>query len=137
MTIEKSDEELLNSSAPWDLTEDELERKCELERLIQDGVWEPYQVDAGDVADLMSSKNIISEEDGINYTREDEKKLVKVLEDDWDNVNEYDRFVYHIINHTWGVPSWRRPYPPTQEFIQSLKEFLKIDPRTTKLRKWC
>jgi hypothetical protein len=31
MTIEKSDEELLNSSAPWDLTEDELERKCELE----------------------------------------------------------------------------------------------------------
>ena len=50
----------------------------------------------------MSSKNIISEEDGINYTREDEKKLVKVLEDDWDNVNEYHRFVYHIINHTWG-----------------------------------
>jgi hypothetical protein len=53
-------------------------------RLIQDGVWEPYRVDAADVDDLMSSKNIISEEDGINYTREDEKKLVKVLEDDWD-----------------------------------------------------
>ena len=90
-----------------------------------------------DVDYLMSLQNIISEEDGINYTREDEKKLVKILEDDWDNVNEYHRFVYHIINHTWGGPSWCWPYPPTQEFIQSLKEFLKIDPRTTKLRKWC
>jgi hypothetical protein len=85
----------------------------------------------------MVLKNIISDDaSALNFTLEDEKKLLKVLEDDWDNLDDYCRNAYHVINHTWGIPRWRRPYPPTQEFIQSLKEFLSIDPKSTKFETW-
>ena len=146
MTIDKSkeerrselDDELVDSMTDTFLTEEEFERKRYLKRLIDDGYYEPYRVDLGDVAALMASKNIVSEENAqsFNFCREDEEKLLKMLENDWDNLSDYDKTLYHIINHTVDVPMWRRPYPPTREFMESLKEFLNNDPRSTKFRTW-
>ena len=108
-----------------------------LRRLIDDGYYEPYRVDFGDVANLMRWKNIISDDAcALDFTREDEKKLAKELEDDWDNLDDFCRTAYHVINHTWELPRWGRPYPPTQDFMQRLTEFLRIDPKTTKFRTW-
>ncbi len=108
-----------------------------LRRLIDDGYYEPYRVDFGDVAYLMQRNNIISDDAcALDFTREDEKKLAKELEDDWDNLDDYCRVVYHIINRTGDLPRWGRPYPPTQDFMQRLTEFLRIDPKTTKFRTW-
>jgi hypothetical protein len=142
MTIKKSEEEwhaeldeLVDSMTDTDLSEDEFERKWYLKRLIEDGYWDPYRVDLGDLVALMQEKNIISDNTS-DITRADEKKLAKVLEDDWDNLDDYNKVVYHIINHTGDLPRWRRPYSPTQDFMQMLTEFLKMDPKTTKFRTW-
>jgi hypothetical protein len=53
-----------------DLTEDEYERKMYLRKLIDDGYYEPYRVDGGDLAALMTEKKIVSEEDAwaFNFT---------------------------------------------------------------------
>jgi hypothetical protein len=73
------DDELVDSMTDTFLTEEEYERKQYLKRLIDDGYYEPYRVDMGDVAALMASKNIVSEENAqsFNFCREDEEKLLK------------------------------------------------------------
>lgn len=47
-------------------------------------------------------------------------------------LNEYCRKVYHVIHQTMDFPKWDRPYPATHEYIQSLKKFLNINPKSTK-----
>jgi hypothetical protein len=145
MTIKKSEEEwhaeldeLVDSMTDTFLTEEECERKWYLKKLIDDGYYEPFMVDGGDLAALMTEKKIVSEEDApsFSFSREDEKKLVKVLENEWDNLSKYDKFAYHVINHTADLPCWRRPYSPTQEFIQRLNAFLSMNPKSTKFRTW-
>lgn len=75
---------------------------------------------------------LVSEEDAYahNFTDEDEKRLADALKDDWDNLDDYSKVVYHIIKDTSNLPRWRKPYPPTQEHIHSLKEFLDINPQS-------
>jgi hypothetical protein len=143
MTKKKSKEEWyakldeLVDASDTHLTENERESKWCLQKLIDDGYYDPYRVDLADVAGLMVLKNIISDDaSALNFTLEDEKKLLKVLEDDWDNLDDYCRVVYHIINRTGDLPRWGRPYPATQDFMQRLTEFLRIDPKTTKFRTW-
>jgi hypothetical protein len=53
------------------------------------------------------------------------------LKDDWDDLDDYSKIVYHVIRNTSGLPRWRRPYPPTQEYIRNLKEFLAKNPGST------
>jgi hypothetical protein len=82
------------------LTEEECERKWYLIRLMEDGYYDPYPVDQADVTALMKCYNILPEEDTsvLNFSRENEKKVAKALKDDWDSLDEYHRYVYHVIN---------------------------------------
>lgn len=104
----------------------------------EDGYYDPFRIDQADVAELMKLKIVVSEEDAYthNFTDEDEKRLADVLEDDWDNLDDYSRVVYHIIMDTSSLPRWRRPYPPTEEYMRSLKDFLSIDPSSAKFNTW-
>jgi hypothetical protein len=97
---------------------------------VEDGYYDPFRIDHWDIAELMQFKNIVSKEDAFshNFTEEDEMRLVEVLEINWDSLDDYYKVVYHVINQTSSLPRWRRPYPPTQEHIRTLKEFLKINP---------
>lgn len=139
MTTGKSDErhpgidELMDEDDA-SLTDEECERRSCLIELVDDGYYDPFRIDQGDIAELMKLKNIMSEEDAYsqNFTVEDEKRLADALEEDWNNINDYDKVVYYIIMNTSSLPRWRIPYPPTQEHMQSLKEFLNIYPRSPK-----
>lgn len=118
------------------LTDEECERKYSIKELVEDGYYDPFRIDQADIGELLKLKNIISEEDAYlqNYTLEDEKRLADVLENDWDNLSEYCKVVYHIIRDTPGLPRWRKPYPPTQEYMRAIREFLKINPKLTNIR---
>jgi hypothetical protein len=98
--------------------------------LVEDGYYDPFRIDQGDVAELMKLKNIISEEVAYsqNFSVEDEKRLADMLEDDWNNLDDHSKVVYHVIKNISSLPRWRRPYPPTEEHIRTLKKFLKINP---------
>ena len=98
---------------------------------IEDGYHDLYRVDHGDVAEYMISKNILPKEDAFDFTPEDEEKLARVLEDDWDNLDDYSKLIYHVIKRTKGFPNWKESRLPTKKFIQCLKEFLDTDPRST------
>lgn len=98
---------------------------------IEDGYHDLYQVDRGDVAEYMISKYILPKEDAFDFTPEDEEKLARVLENDWDNLDDYSKMMYHVLKRTIGFLDGRRSCPPTEEFIQWLKEFLDRDPRLT------
>ena len=104
--------------------------------MTEEGYYDPYRIDQADIGELMKLKNIISEEDVYlqNFTVEDEKRLADVLENDWDNLSEYCKVVYHIIRDTPGLPRWRKPYPQTQEHTRTLREFLKINPKSMNYR---
>ena len=115
------------------LTDEEYERKCWLKELVEDGYYDPFRIDQADVAEFMKLNNIISVEDAYahNFSDEDGKRLADRLENDWDNLDDYGKVIYHIIKETPYLPRWRRPYPPTQEYIHSLKEFLDINPQSS------
>lgn len=131
-------DELVDSTTDSSLTEDECERKRYLRELVEDGYYDPFRIDQADVAELMKLKIVVSEEDTHthNFTDEDEKRLADLLEDDWDNLDDYSRVVYHIIMNTSSLPRWRRSYPPTEEYMRSLKDFLSIDPSSAKFNTW-
>ena len=114
------------------LTDEECERIRWLIELVEDGYYDPFRIDQADVAELMKLNGIVSEEDAYmhNFTEEDEKRLADRLENDWDNLDDYGKVVYHIVKDTSNLPRWRKPYPPTQEYIHSLKEFLDINPQS-------
>ena len=105
------------------LTDEEYERKCWLKELVEDGYYDPFRIDQADVAELMKLNGIVSEEDAYmhNFTEEDEKRLADRLENDWDNLDDYGKVIYHVINQTSSLPRWRRPSPPTQEYIRSFE----------------
>ena len=117
------------------LTDEECERIRWLIELVEDGYYDPFRIDQADVAELMKLNGIVSEEDAYihNFTDEDEKRLADRLEENWDNLNNHSKVVYHVIKNTSSLPRWRRPYHPTQEFLEGLKEFLKMDPRLRKI----
>lgn len=114
------------------LNDEERERKWYLE-LVEDGYYDPFRIDQTDIAELMHLNGIVSEDVAYtnDFTEEGEKRLAKVLEDDWDNLDDYSKVMYHVTMNTTNLPRWRRPYPPTQEFLEGLKEFLNMDPRST------
>lgn len=101
---------------------------------IEEGYHDLYLVDQNDVAEYMISKNILPEEDARDFTPEDERKLARVLEDDWDNLNDYSKMMYHVIKRTAGFPNWRMPHYPTKKFMRWLKKFLDKDPRSPNLK---
>jgi hypothetical protein len=74
------------------------------------------------MVDVMRRKKVISEEDadGLHCTKEDEDRLKKVLVDNWDSLEEYDRAICHALNGT--LPSWGKSRPPTEEYTQRVKE---------------
>src|SRR5918995_27679 len=117
------------------LTDEECERKYRLKGLVEDGYYDPFRIDQADVAELMKLNGIVSEEDAYmhNFTEEDEKRLADRLENDWDNLDDYGKVIYHIIKDTQNLPRWRRPYLPIQEYVRSLKVFLDKDAKSTKL----
>src|ERR671919_3074385 len=98
------------------LTDEEFERKYWLTELVNDGYYDPYRIDQDDVADLLKLNGIVPEDAANlhNFTDEDEKRLGDRLENEWDNLDDYSKVVYHVIRNTSGLPRWRRPYPPTQ-----------------------
>ena len=114
------------------LTDEECERIRRLIELVEDGYYDPFRIDQADVAELMKLNGIVSEEDAYmhNFTEEDEKRLADRLENDWDNLDDYGKVIYHIIKETPNLPRWRRPYLPTQEYVRSLKVFLDKDPKS-------
>ena len=75
MTEMKSDEELLYSNC--ELTEDELDRKLQLIRLLQyGGSYEPFQLDEIDVENCMKEWGLIPDEfTNVHPTKEDEDIL--------------------------------------------------------------
>jgi hypothetical protein len=105
------------------LTDEECERIRWLIELVEDGYYDPFRIDQADVAELMKLNGIVSEEDAYmhNFTEEDEKRLADRLENDWDNLDDYGKVIYHVINQTSSLPRWRRPSPPTQEYIRSFE----------------
>lgn len=113
------------------LTEEEYEKKCHLKELGDDGYFDPYRIDQGDIAELMALNNIVSIEDAYahNFAEGDQMRLADVLERNWFNLDNFSKVVYHVIRNTPNPPKWRRPYPPTVEYIRDLEEFLHIDPR--------
>ena len=76
-----------------------------LKELVEDGYYDPFRIDQPDVAELMKLKIVVSEEDAYthNFTDEDEKRLADMLEDDWDNLDDYSRVVNHTIRDTSGT----------------------------------
>lgn len=80
--------------------------------MLESGFYEPFQVDACEVADLMREKNIISEEDidYLHYTKEDENRLKEVLENEWDTLPETYKVIWHVLNQT-SLPRWGKLYP--------------------------
>jgi hypothetical protein len=105
------------------LADEECERKWVLNEIVVDGYYDPCRIDQTDVAGLMILQGITSEEDAYlhNFTEEDEKRLADVLGDNWNNLDGYSKVVYHVIMNTASLPRWRRPYPPAEEYMQSLK----------------
>ena len=118
------------------LTDEECETKWYLDELVEEGYFDPFRIDQTDVAELMKLNGIVSEDDAYshNFTEQDEKGLADVLENDWDNLSEYCKVVYHIIRDTPGLPRWRKPYSPSQEHTRTLREFLKINPKSKNYR---
>ncbi len=114
------------------LTDEEYERKYYLIGLVEDGYYDPFRIDQAGIGELMKLKSIVNEEDAysLNFTVKDEKRLADLLENDWDNLSEYYKVVYHTIRDTSGLPRWRKPYPPSQEHMQAVREFLKINPKS-------
>lgn len=114
------------------LTDEERKRKWYLEELLEDGYYDPFRIDQDEIVELMKLNGVVSEENAYmhNFTEVDEKRLADRLEDQWDDLDDYGRVVYHIIKNTSSLPRWRRPYPPTQKYIYSLKEFLDINPQS-------
>src|ERR687891_1287505 len=114
------------------LTDEECERKYRLKGLVEDGYYDPFRIDQDDIAGLMKSNVIVLDKDAYshNFSEVDEKRLADRLENDWDNLDDYGKVVYHVIKNTSSLPRWRRIYPPTQEHIHSLKEFLDINPQS-------
>ncbi|MGH9952424.1 MAG: hypothetical protein ACRD5J_12400 [Nitrososphaeraceae archaeon] len=116
------------------LTDEEYEKKWRHKELIEDGYYDPFRIDQGDIAQLMKLNNVVSEEDADahRFGEGDEMRLAYILEDNWDDLDEYSKVVYHVIRNTPSLPRWRRPYPPTRDHMQCLNEFLSIDPRSIK-----
>lgn len=123
MTKEKSrmleNEELLRCSAPWDLTGDELDRLLCLQREIQNGVWEPGQITAPDVADCMIEWGMVPD-DIICPTKEEDDILRKILLKNWNSLSKADKEIYHCVNGT--LPRWGKPGPPSEEFMKYYNE---------------
>ena len=114
------------------LTDEEYEKKYYFKELVEDGYYDPYRIDQVDIAGLMNLNKVVSEEDADahDFSRDDEMRLAYILEDNWDNLDDYSKVVYHIIKDTQNLQRWRKPYPPTQEYMLALRKFLKIDPRS-------
>ncbi|MPZ06483.1 MAG: hypothetical protein GEU26_08705 [Nitrososphaeraceae archaeon] len=103
--------------------------------MVEGGTYDPFRIDQADIAGLMISNGIVSEDDAYlhNFNEQDEKRLAVELEDNWDVLDDYSKVVYHVIWNTANLPRWRKPYPLTQEFLEGLKGFLSKDPRSAKI----
>ena len=99
--------------------------------MVEDGYFDPFRIDQDDIAGLMKSNVIVLDKDAYshNFSEVDEKRLADRLENDWDNLDDYGKVVYHKIKDTPNFPKWRKSYPPTQG-VYSLKEFLDINPQS-------
>jgi hypothetical protein len=129
----KSDEEILTSSIEY-LTDDERERLDYINRAKLWGWYEPFRLEAPDISGLMAEKKIIPEEeilDAINFTKEQEDALKKILLDNWDTLTKGEKEIYHYLNGT--LPRWGKIYLPPHEFIQTCEEFMNKKPENQKM----
>jgi plasmid maintenance system antidote protein VapI len=69
------------------LNDEERERIWYLDELVEDGYYDPFRIDQTDIAELMHLNGIVSEDVAYanDFTEEDEKRLAKVLETDWES----------------------------------------------------